>query len=48
MEELYVVCRISDIKEGEATGFILMRVEEGGEPKAWPILVRRKGDRIFG
>ena len=48
MEELYVVCRISDIKEGEAAGFVLMQVEEGGEPKAWPILVRRKGDRIYG
>ena len=48
MEELYVICRTSDIKEGEAAGFVLMRVEEGGEPKAWPILVGARATEFTG
>jgi nitrite reductase/ring-hydroxylating ferredoxin subunit len=29
-------------------GFVLMRAEENGEPKPWPILITRKGNKFFG
>jgi len=48
MGERHVVCGTSDIKEGEASGFVLMVVGESGEPAPWPILITRKNNRIYG
>ena len=48
MSERHVVCGTSDIKEGEASGFVLMVKGDGGEPAPWPILITRKNGRIYG
>jgi len=48
MDKLFVVCQTFQIEEGQATGFVLMRAEESGEPKPWPILITRKSNQFFG
>ncbi len=48
MGELYVVCRTIEIDDGQATGFVLSKASETGEPKPWPILISRKGNQFFG
>jgi nitrite reductase/ring-hydroxylating ferredoxin subunit len=48
MDELFVICRTIEIDDGQVTGFILMRAEPNGEPKPWPILVSRKGNKFYG
>ena len=44
----YAVCSMSDIPSQKATGFSLMRVEEDGTARAWPIVVVRWGRQVFG
>jgi nitrite reductase/ring-hydroxylating ferredoxin subunit len=48
MDELFVVCRAMEIDDGQVSGFVLMRVEENGEAKPWPILITRKASQVFG
>ena len=48
MDEIFVVCQTSEIEESHAAGFILLRAEENGEPKPWPILITRKGNQFYG
>lgn len=48
MDELFVICRTIEIDDGQATGFVLMKRSETGEPKPWPILISRKGNQFFG
>jgi nitrite reductase/ring-hydroxylating ferredoxin subunit len=36
------------IEDGQAAGFVLMRKEENGSAKPWPILITRKGNNFFG
>lgn len=48
MIELYAVCQTGEIEDGEAAGFLLMRIEETGEAKPWPILITRKGNSFYG
>jgi nitrite reductase/ring-hydroxylating ferredoxin subunit len=48
MNELYAICQTGEIEDGDATGFVLMRIEETGEPKPWPILITRKGNNFYG
>jgi len=48
MSELYAICQNGEIEDGEATGFLLMRITSTGEPKPWPILITRKGNNFYG
>jgi nitrite reductase/ring-hydroxylating ferredoxin subunit len=48
MDELFVVCRTFEIDDGQVSGFVLMRAEENGEPRPWPILISRKANQFFG
>ncbi len=48
MDELFAICQTVEIDDGQASGFVLMRIEEDGEAKPWPILVTRKGNQFFG
>ena len=48
MNELFAICRTFEIDDGQARGFVLMRVEESGEAKPWPILITRKANQFFG
>jgi len=48
MDELFVVCRMSDIEESQVSGFVLMRAEPGGGSSPWPILITRRGATFFG
>lgn len=48
MDELFVVCRTIEIDDGQASGFVLMRVGEDGAPKPWPIIITRKANQFFG
>jgi len=48
MGELYAICQTGEIEDGDATGFMLMRIESTGEPKPWPILITRKGNNFYG
>jgi hypothetical protein len=40
------LCNLSDgeIEDGEASGFLLMRIASTGEPKAGPVLITRGPD----
>lgn len=48
MDELYVICRTVEIDDGQASGFVLMRAEESGDTRPWPIIVTRKGKNFYG
>lgn len=48
MDELYVICRTGHIEDGQATGFVLMRAEESGDTRPWPIVITRKGNNFYG
>ena len=48
MSELFAICQNGEIEDGEAAGFLLMRIESTGEPKPWPILITRKGNNFYG
>ncbi len=48
MSELYAICQNGAIEDGEATGFLLMRITSTGEPEPWPILITRKGNNFYG
>ena len=48
MIELFVICQTGEIEDGDATGFLLMRIEDTGERKPWPILITRKGNNFYG
>lgn len=44
----YVICGLNDIPSRKARGFHLMRVDENGVERPWPIMVMRWGKRVFG
>jgi len=48
MNELFAICQSGEIEDGEGTGFTLMRVDETGAVKPWPILITRKGNNFYG
>lgn len=48
MDELFAICSTYEIDDGQATGFVLMKKDEAGEAKPWPILIGRKGRNFFG
>jgi nitrite reductase/ring-hydroxylating ferredoxin subunit len=48
MDELFAICSTYEIDEGQVSGFVLMRIEENGDAKPWPILITRKGNQFFG
>lgn len=48
MDALFVVCRTIEIDDGQASGFVLMRVDEDREAKPWPIIITRKANQFFG
>ena len=47
MNELFAICRTFEIDDGQARGFVLMRAEESGNAKPWPILITRKTNQFF-
>ncbi len=47
MNELFAICRTSDIGDSQAAGFVLALAEETGS-KPWPILITRKGSKFYG
>ncbi|MDD2876937.1 MAG: Rieske (2Fe-2S) protein [Acidiphilium sp.] len=48
MNELFVICRTVEIEDSQVSGFVLMRAEETGESKPWPILITRRANQFFG
>jgi nitrite reductase/ring-hydroxylating ferredoxin subunit len=48
VDELFVICQTGEIEDAQVSGFVLMRPDENGQAKPWPILVTRKGNRFFG
>ncbi len=44
----YVICAMNDIPSQKARGFHLMRIEEDGTTRPWPIIVVRWGRQVFG
>ncbi len=48
MAELYAICRTAEVADSQAAGFVLMRKEESGAARPWPILVTNKGNRFYG
>lgn len=44
----YAICSMSDIPSQKARGFYLVRVDEDGTEKPWPIVVVRWGRQVFG
>lgn len=44
----YAICSMSDIPSQKARGFHLMRVDEDGTRRPWPIVVIRWGRQAFG
>jgi nitrite reductase/ring-hydroxylating ferredoxin subunit len=47
-DEAFVICSMSDIPSQRARGFTLMRQEEDGSQRPWPIVVVRWGRQVFG
>ena len=48
MDELFIVCRASNIPDAQAVGFVLAQAQENGKPKPWPIIITRKGSKYNG
>lgn len=44
----YVICSMNDIPSQKARGFHLMRVDESGAKRPWPVVVVRWGKQVFG
>lgn len=44
----YAICSMSDIPSQKARGFTLMRVDDDGTARPWPIVVVRWGRQVFG
>ncbi len=45
---VYAICAMSDIPSQKARGFNLVRIEDNGEKKPFPIVVVRWGKQVFG
>ncbi|MDD2876957.1 MAG: Rieske 2Fe-2S domain-containing protein [Acidiphilium sp.] len=45
---VYAICAMSDIPSQKAKGFLLMRVDDDGMTRPWPVVVVRWGQRVFG
>ena len=48
MEEVYAICRVSDVANNRAKGFVLVRLDDDGNKVPWPVLVVRKDKHIYG
>jgi nitrite reductase/ring-hydroxylating ferredoxin subunit len=44
----YIICRMSDIPSQKARGFHLVRLDDDGRERSWPIIVVRWGRQVFG
>ena len=44
----YAICSMSDIPSQKARGFHLMRINDDGSARPWPIVVVRWGRQVFG
>lgn len=44
----YAICSLSDIPSQKAKGFVLMRLDENGIGRPWPLVVVRWGRQVFG
>lgn len=44
----YAICSMNDIPSQKARGFHLMRVDENGAKRPWPVVVVRWGKQVFG
>jgi len=47
-EEIFSICRVTDIPANRAVGFTLARLNGNGGKDPWRIFVVRKNKRIFG
>ncbi|MDO9708928.1 Rieske (2Fe-2S) protein [Paracraurococcus lichenis] len=47
-DRTYVICSMNDIPSQRARGFTLMRLDEEGRERPWPIVVVRWGRKVFG
>jgi len=47
-QPMFAVCRVDDIPNQRARGFVLLRRGEDGGERPWPILVLRWGRHILG
>lgn len=47
MDDLFVICEVAEVQEEDVRGFVLARLE-GQKIAPWPILVTRKGGKIYG
>ena len=46
--EIFTICRVSDIANNRAVGFVLARLDENGQKVPWPIFLVRKDKHIYG
>lgn len=44
----YAICSMSDIPSQRARGFHLLRIDDDGVERPWPIVVVRWGRQVFG
>ncbi|MCC9624202.1 Rieske 2Fe-2S domain-containing protein [Thalassospira sp. MA62] len=44
---VYVICGFHDVPSRKALGFCLMRLDDNGDEKPWPIIVVRWGRHVF-
>jgi len=44
----YAICGLNDIPSRKARGFHLLRVDDDGRPRPFPIIVVRWGKQVFG
>ncbi len=48
MSELFAICATHEVEDGDARGFVLVRLDAAGQRQRWPILVTRKGRTFHG
>ena len=46
--EIFAICRVSDVANNRALGFVLVRLDDENKKVPWPILVVRKDKHIYG
>ena len=46
--ELFAICRVGDVPNNRAVGYVLVRLDENNEKVPWPIVLVRKDKHIYG
>jgi nitrite reductase/ring-hydroxylating ferredoxin subunit len=47
-DEIYAICRVSEVVNNRAIPFVLVRIDAAGDKVPWRIFVIRKNKQIFG